>query len=235
MLPLSGPYATFGNEAFKAIQLALKHIKSLSGNISVKLMVRDTQSDPKKTRYLVKELDELRVAMIIGPMATIQKAAFEAQRKKIPIITLTQKTGVSDIGDYVFRNFITPEMQVDALLKCAIGQFGALRFAVLYPNKNYGRTFKELFRNKASCYGANLVKLASYAPEQTDLSIPIKRSAKIPVTHEKLITSPHRRNLSENLYPQRKKDLTLNFDAVFISGWTIKGGHDCTTACLLEY
>ena len=214
MLPLSGPYEALGNRALKAIRLALDRFNSLSGQPALQLIIRDTGSDPSTIRSLVNDLDERRVALIIGPMITSQTAAVEAQKRKIPILTLTQKTGIPEIGEYVFRNFLTPDMLVEALVACAIDQFGASRFAILYPSDTYGKTFMELFRNKAQYYGADVVGIASYAPDQTDFSLPIKLLAKIPVS--KKVSAPHRKHLTDRTGQRKKDAVALDFNAIFI-------------------
>jgi ABC-type branched-subunit amino acid transport system substrate-binding protein len=214
MLPLSGPYEALGNRALKAIRLALDRFNSLSSQPALQLIIRDTGSDPSTIRSLVNELDERRVALIIGPMVTSQTAAVEAQKRKIPILTLTQRTGIPEIGEYVFRNFITPDMLVEALVACAIDQFGASRFAILYPNETYGKIFMELFRSKAEYYGANVVGIASYAPDQTDFSLPIKLLANIPVLEKG--SAPHRKHLTDKAEQRKKDAVVLDFNAIFI-------------------
>ena len=214
MLPLSGPYQAFGNRALNAIQLALDRFNSLGGHPALQLIIRDTGSDPRTIKSLVNDMDERRVGLIIGPMVTSETAAIEAQKRKIPILTLTQKTGIPEIGEYVFRNFLTPDMLVEALVACAMDQFGASRFAILYPDETYGKTFMELFRNKAEYYGADVVGIASYAPDQTDFSLPIKLLAKIPLSEK--FSAPHRKHLRDKTENQKKGAVALDFNALFI-------------------
>ena len=52
-----------------------------------------------------------RVEAVIADVTKKQ----EAQKLGVPIITLTQKDRITHIGDYVFRNFFTPQMLVKAL------------------------------------------------------------------------------------------------------------------------
>ena len=214
ILPLSGPYEALGNRALKAIRLALDRFNSLSGQPALQLIIRDTGSDQRTIGSLVNDLDERRVALIIGPMVTSETAAVEAQKRKIPILTLTQKTGIPEIGEYVFRNFLTPDMLVEALVACAMDQFGASRFAILYPNDTYGKTFMELFRTKAEYYGADVVGITSYETDQTDFSLPIKLLANIPVS--KKVSAPHRKHLIDKAEQRKKGAVALGFNAIFI-------------------
>ena len=222
MLPLSGPYHKFGNRALRAIRLALDRFNSRSIQPPIKLLIRDTNSDSMLIENLVNDLDEQRVSLIIGPMVTSRNAAMEAQKRKIPIITLTQKAGIPETGDYVFRNFFTPEMQVDTLLKNATGKFAAKSFAILYPDDAYGNTFMKLFRRKAPYYGAEIVRIVSYTPSQTDFSPQIKQLGKIPEIKVNKIIAPHRNTYKNEGERQRKEVLRHDFEAVFIPDSTDK-------------
>lgn len=175
LLPLSGSYETFGFKALRGIELALAHFSSVSTNPSVQILVKDTGADPEKTALAMQELIEGRVAAIVGPMVTAETAARLAQDHGIPLITLTQKDSICEIGPQVFRNFITPKMQMRALVAYAAGSLGLRRFAILYPNENYGRTYMNLFWDQVLEFGGRVVGLEAYDPDQTDFAEPIKR------------------------------------------------------------
>jgi len=176
MLPLTGSYKIYGNKALRGIQLALNQSsQSIGGKPPINLIFKDTESDPEKAVMAVRELAKEQVSAIIGPIITSEAAAHEAQSKRIPIITLTQKEGITEIGDYVFRNFITPKMQVEAIVSYAVNNLGFSNFAVLYPDEKYGTTFMDLFQKEVLSQGKNLVATEIYRPDQTDFSASIKR------------------------------------------------------------
>jgi branched-chain amino acid transport system substrate-binding protein len=175
LLPLSGPYQAFGARALRGIELAQAQFSSNSGNPSINIIVKDTGAEPDKTRQALQELNAEGVAAIIGPIVTAGVAAQEAQDKGIPIITLTQKENITEIGDNVFRNFITPEMQVQTLVRYAVESLGLKRFAILYPDENYGNTFMNLFWDQLIENGGKVVGLQAYNPEHTDFADPIKK------------------------------------------------------------
>ncbi|MBW2011848.1 MAG: penicillin-binding protein activator [Deltaproteobacteria bacterium] len=175
LLPLSGRYKAFGNKALKGIELAKWQFDSSGFHPSINIIIKDTASDPEKTALAVKQLSEKNVAAIIGPMITAQSAAREAQARQIPIITLTQKENITDSGDYVFRNFLTPSMQVKAIVSYTIENLGLSRFAILYPDEKYGTTFLNLFRDEVMAKGGEVVKVESYDSAHTDFATPIKK------------------------------------------------------------
>jgi len=207
LLPLSGPYETFGRQALKSIELALDQYNFYLGHPKFQIVVKDTGSNPDQAVAALKLLDAERVAMIIGPVVTSEAVAHESQKRKIPIITMTQKAGIAEIGDYVFRNFLTPEMQVNAIVSFAIERLGIERFAILYPDENYGDTFMKLFRDEVLGYGAEITGIESYQSEETDFSEPISKLAKVDLKDRR----------SNRRHGRHKKDTVfVDFDAVFI-------------------
>ncbi len=175
LLPLSGPYEVFGLRALKGVELALDQFSSQGDNPPINISVKDTGADPDQTIMALEELYQDQVAAILGPIVTSEVAAREAQRMGIPIITLTQKDNIPEIGDKVFRNFITPKMQVQAIASFTVESLGLYRFAILYPDENYGRTFMNLFWDELIELGGQVVGVEAYQPKQTDFADPVKK------------------------------------------------------------
>ncbi|MGW8325835.1 MAG: penicillin-binding protein activator, partial [Desulfobacterales bacterium] len=175
LLPLSGPYKIYGNGALKGIQLAFNQFNAKNPEHSIKIIVKDTGSDSAESEVAVKELFEENVAAIIGPVITSGSAAKAAQNYRIPIITLTQKDNIPDLGEYVFRNFITPGMQVKALVSYAAKELGLKSYAILYPDEKYGETFMNLFWDEVIAHKGKVVGVESYRPDGTDFADPIKK------------------------------------------------------------
>ncbi|MGD2269916.1 MAG: penicillin-binding protein activator [Desulfobacterales bacterium] len=175
LLPLSGPYRRYGNRALKGIELAFAQFSAKGFDPSVSLVIKDTGGDPDKARAAVRELIDEQVAAIIGPMVTAESAAEIAQDYGLPIITITQKDNITEIGDYVFRNFLTPRLQVQTLVSFATEKLGVRTFAILYPNEKYGTTFMNLFWDEVLKYGGTVVGVEAYNPSHTDFAGPIKK------------------------------------------------------------
>jgi ABC-type branched-subunit amino acid transport system substrate-binding protein len=175
LLPLSGVYQAVGYRALKGIELALDRFSAQTDGPQMNIVVKDSGGSPDQTRMAMQELIDEKVAAIIGPIVTAEVAAAAAQEHKIPIITLTQKDNITSIGDYVFRNFITPEMQVNAIADYTTASLGLNRFAILYPDENYGITFMNLFWDRLVENGGKVVGLEAYNPEHTDFADPIKK------------------------------------------------------------
>ncbi len=175
LLPLSGPYEVFGNRALKGIELALAQFSAQNGAPPINIIVKDTAANSDKTMMALEELYYDQVAAILGPIVTSEIAGREAQQMGIPIITFTQKDNIPEIGDKVFRNFITPDMQMEAIASFTVQSLGLRRFAILYPDETYGLTHMNLFWDKLLEMGGKVVGVESYKPNQTDFMAPIKK------------------------------------------------------------
>ena len=242
MLPLSGPYAEFGNRALKGIELALNEFSANEMNPSITVIIKDTASDPNQALQAVEALDNDNVAAIIGPITTAVAAAFEAQDRGIPIITLTQKDNITVIGDFVFRNFITPKMQMKTIVSYATNDLGLDRFAILYPDEHYGRRFMNLFWDEILPYGGRVVGIESYDPAAMDFVNPIKKLVglyyEVP---EDLIKTPEplfsdeeelpegpeallEKKEDEKMETDQEPEPIIDFDAVFIPDAPKKAG-----------
>jgi len=209
LLPLSGKYSIFGNRALKGVELALIRFSLQSGHSPVKLAIKDTESDPEKAEIAVDELIKENVSAIIGPMATAEtvSAAKRAQAGGIPIIVLSQKEDITDTGDFVFRNFLTPGMQVRSLVEYAMHKKGISKFAILYPKENYGTTFAALFASEVQANGGKILRSESYDPTLTDFADSIRKLLRI-----------------YSLSPNEAKITEPDFEAIFIPDAPAKAG-----------
>ncbi|MCP4368165.1 MAG: penicillin-binding protein activator, partial [Deltaproteobacteria bacterium] len=161
--------------AMKGIELALSQFNSKATNPSIHLLLKDTGGDTDKAILAVRDLQNDQVAATIGPFITAEAVATEARHSGIPMITITQKENVTEISDNVFRNFITPEMQVKAVVSYATEVLEVKNFAVLYPEEKYGTDFMNLFWDEVLRYGGKIVGSEAYNPSHTDFKDPIKK------------------------------------------------------------
>lgn len=177
LLPISGKYEKIGKEALEGIEFALARFSRDRAMPSLRILVEDTASDPLQAQKGLQSLADAGVSAIIGPIATAESIAPQAQALRIPMITLTQKPGVTEAGDYVFRNFLTPRMQINALVDYAVHVQGDTRFAILYPNESYGEIYMNLFWDAVAANGGRVVGVEAYDPGKTDFAEPIQKLA----------------------------------------------------------
>ncbi len=174
LLPLTGKYAIFGQRALSGIQLAIQEL-SKKYSRQFNLIIHDTQANPDIAIEGVRLFHQKNVAGIIGPLLTVVQAGMEAQKLGIPMIALTQKNDFPLQGDYLFANFITPQMQVQTLGAYLFLELGIKKVAILYPNEKYGKKYMELFWDIVDEYDGEVVGVESYDGKKTDFAEPIQR------------------------------------------------------------
>ncbi|MBW2636845.1 MAG: penicillin-binding protein activator, partial [Deltaproteobacteria bacterium] len=204
ILPLTGRYSVYGERTLDAIILASGVFDSRR-EIPVKLIIEDSKSDPIAAREAVAKLARKdNVIGIVGPLGstTSSAAAEEAQKIGIPILTLTQKEGITETGDFVFRNFLTSTMQIQSLVKYTFENLGLTSFAILYPDDSYGTEMMNLFWDEVLNYGGEIRGIESYDTAQTDFGKEIKS-----IVH---LDSPESEENPEEAEP------FIDFDALFI-------------------
>lgn len=242
LLPLSGRYQAYGNRALKGIELAMSQFNSKPELQPIHLVVKDTGSEPDRVVGAMEELLQEKVAAIIGPLVGAEYAASIAQENGIPIITITQREKIAEIGDNVFRNFLTPEMQVKRLVTFAADILGVQNFAILYPEEKYGATFMNLFWDEVVQSGGRIVGIESYNPAHTDFAASIKKLVGLyyevppelelivrpPVEEEEPLAPEDDPNMDEESEDQRKEEQELeaivDFEAIFIPDAPTKAG-----------
>lgn len=175
ILPLQDRFASFGEAVQRGIDMALAERPPQATPIA--FVVRDAGSDPEENRRAVTALgNEERVMAIIGPLTggAAVAAGVEAERLQIPLLTLAQKEGVPEIGDYVFRTALTSHHQVETLARYASADSGRKRFAILAPDNRLGQEFADLFSQAVLRHGGTVVARQNYSDSDSDFRTPIK-------------------------------------------------------------
>lgn len=165
LLPMTGKFERFGNKTLRGVELALARFQMLNPGMRVQLIIKDTGGTPEQTVTAIRELSQQGVSAIIGPFEEVEVAAQTAQSLGLPIMIISQKEGVEQAGDFVFRNFMSPQMQVHSLLNYTMNVLGISSYAVLYPQENFGRRYMEVFRDAVEARGGYIAAMAAYDPD----------------------------------------------------------------------
>ncbi|EAT14434.1 penicillin-binding protein activator [Desulfuromonas acetoxidans] len=166
VLPLSGRYAPFGELVKQGIELAVK-----SSAAPIQVFYQDSGADPQSAADAVRRLVRAqRVMAVIGPLTgdAAMLAVQEAEKAQVPIITLSYRDGLPQMGRYVFRNSLTPQQQVEALAEYAIEELGLNTYAILSPSNKMGQQYAQLFRQAIEMRGGDIEHQRSYGESATD-------------------------------------------------------------------
>jgi branched-chain amino acid transport system substrate-binding protein len=175
ILPLSGKNADIGRSVLNSIQLGLGIYDKKT---NIRLAVIDSEGKYLDARRAVEKLVvEDQVVAIIGSLQskTATNISSKAQALGVPTIVLSQKSGITQIGDFIFRNALTSEMQVQHIVQTAVEKMGFKRFAILYPEDAYGTEYANLFWDAVQSAGGQIKAAQSYDPKETDFRAPIQK------------------------------------------------------------
>ncbi len=176
VLPLSGPFARFGEASLHGALLAAGVFGEEPGAPRLRVRVRDSAGDPEQAAQALRELaadDE--VVAVVGPMrsAACEAAAEVAEELGLPLLALTASEAVARERSYTFRLRTRPEEDIQALVDRARAT-GAERFAILYRNDAYGLAMRALFWDAVERASGQIVGVAAYDPAATDFADPIR-------------------------------------------------------------
>lgn len=175
LLPLSGPYASYGELVKKGMELALEEHNRT--RLPIRFVYRDSAIEEVTPEQLVSSLtDDEKVMAVIGPLlaANAVPAAQRAQREMVPLVALSQTDYLPEIGNFIFRDTLTAQQQVKALVDYAIAG-DHISFSVLHPENRLGRQMTELFVAELEKAGGEIVDVISYPEDGTDFKKQIQQ------------------------------------------------------------
>lgn len=180
LVPLSGPFARFGEDALEGALLAARVLPAGDGDApvpQVRVLVRDSGGEPDQAAAAVRELAaHPEVMAIVGPLVSTacEAAAREAQAAGIPLLSLTAREQIAQDRPWAFRVRTRPVEEVQVVVDRA-RKLGAKRFGILYRDDPYGLGLRNLFWDTVEARGGRIVAVAPYDPHATDFGESIRR------------------------------------------------------------
>ncbi len=214
LLPLTGPYARYGNDALHGIRMALA---SLNLNHSITLRVEDTASEAATAIAAYKRLADESVNIIIGPLlAATTEALLPYLESGLPVISLTGRTDLASQSKALFIHTLSPLAQVHVMANYAWQQ-GARRMIVIAEDDGSSMAGEtEIFIAAFESMGGEILQTLSLDPQTLDHRIEL-RQLRYDTDNEELLVE-----LNEDLallMPEMDMEIRMpvNFDAAYLA------------------
>lgn len=209
ILPLTGRFAEEGNKALDALLLSAETF-NVRYSTPWRIVVADSGESPegmqKAMAYLADSANVMGILAVAGS-ADAEGAAREAEKRKIPLILISSKEGLTEGRSYVFQHFLTPTQQMQALSRYALDQLNIAIFSILYPRDDYGEEMLRAFTREIERVGGKINKAVPYEKTQTDFSEQISQ-----LIGRKLDTSKKSYATTE----EAKAKISVDFEGLFI-------------------
>lgn len=235
LLPLSGPFASFGKRALAAMSVGLDMPLNPNGlayfvnqSTGLRVIVADTEGDALKTHKIINELaHKYNVALLIGDItfdASIM-ASNSASHLRIPLLCLSRHPLTQGMSSYVFSFSWSLEQHIKALVDHAIRQ-GQKRFAILYPRHNFGIDMAKTFYTEVIRQGGVINALEAYDVHQTTFTNEVKKLVGLYHISLRPEFNECQKNKSQTLKAKQVKTCLeatpplVDFDALFIPDYS---------------
>ncbi|AHF07000.1 ABC transporter substrate-binding protein [Desulfitobacterium metallireducens] len=188
---LSGGSAAYGQSQKEGLELAKDEINT-QGKVKIDLLYEDSRGDKTEAMNAGNKLiNKDNVVGLIGPTLSGEMFALGpiANQSGVPIMgTSTTAEGVTDIGEYVFRNALPESSAVPQAVKKSIEKYNLKKVAVMYASnddwavsgyKTMEKTLKEsgveilateTFATKDTDFSAQLTKIQALKPDAVMVS-----------------------------------------------------------------
>lgn len=133
---LTGAAAQYGQGQKNALELAVKNLNE-AGGVTYDLTVEDSQTDPQQAIQLFQGFINDGASIIVGPTLsnTAKQTDPVAQENQTPVMGVSNTaSGITEIGDYVFRVSLTEEAVIPQTVEAAKESLGLEKVVVMYSN-----------------------------------------------------------------------------------------------------
>ena len=183
IVPLSGKYKEIGQSIVNATRLAINKID----NPQIEILPRDTKSNPETTLKVSKDLYNVGVRVIIGPVFN-KNLIYLDELKKIIFLSLTNK--VTNNPKNVISAGINAISQINTIIKFQ-QQYNIERSMFLIPNSDFKNEIEEaisktkiklkdkfIYDTDPTLLTSQIEKLTKYSQRKQNLKDEIKRLQK---------------------------------------------------------
>jgi ABC-type branched-subunit amino acid transport system substrate-binding protein len=124
---------------------------------------------------VIEDVNE--VMAIIGPVGWKESVAVAEKSQELGVVNLnlTAKEGISERGNFLFQNALTPKVQLENLVRFCTQTKKMKRFAILAPDNSFGEDMTNAFWELIKKSGGKVVGYEKYKPDAKDFQTSIRK------------------------------------------------------------
>jgi len=168
-LPLSGPYAKYGQSILDGAMLADELLQE--SNFPVDLLVYDTRADNITAAREAQILADAEVDIVVGPLLSNVAATASAMTScsDMPLLVpVATEAGFAELSPGCFQLSTNVETIGRGMAQYAVKHRGMTTLAVICPTTIDEMTMADAFADEAKRLGAHVLAVERFRPGETD-------------------------------------------------------------------
>lgn len=171
-LSLTGAAASYGAQQRAGIQAAVDELNQGGARLEV-LIEDDASSKEQGINVFQRFINRDKVSAIIGPTLSTTATAADpiAQQEKVPVLAVsnTAASGITDIGNYIWRDSLTEAQVIPGAFKKAQQKLGFKSAGVLYGNDDvFTKSGYDVMQKTLADLQVNVVGTQTFAKPDRD-------------------------------------------------------------------
>ena len=178
---LTGAGAAYGESIRQGLELSRDEINA-KGKVKLELIFEDSKGEKNEAINAVNKLiHKDNVLAILGPTLSGEMFAVGpiVNQEAVPIMgTSLTVEGITEIGDYVFRNSLPESAAIPQSIKKAKEKYNLKKVAVMYSDNNdLGVSGFKIFQKALKENGIEVIAVETFADKNTDFSAQLTKIA----------------------------------------------------------
>lgn len=171
---LTGANASYGKSQQRGSELAVNEINTANAvpGVKITLTIEDDAGDRAQGINAFNKLINANVHAILGPTlsGTAQATDPIAQEKKVPVLGVSNTAaGITDIGDYIFRDSLTEGDVVPQTVKKIVDRVKPKRVALMFANDDaFSKSGGDTMRDALKANGVEIVTEQQFSTSDKD-------------------------------------------------------------------
>lgn len=189
LLPLTGSVASIGEASQTALEVSAEDINgyfsALGSGKNVKVIVKDTKSDPATALEQLKELDKMGIRIVIGPQGSSEAEAALDYANQNGIILLSTASTASSLAipdDNLFR-LVPDDTNQGMVLATLMNDEGIKTVIPIYRNDLWGKGLASDVEKNFKALNVTVLEGVAYQTENVNLS------AEVEALNEKVVAA----------------------------------------------